>query len=624
MADEETAEERLRALELEVARLREERAEAVSQGAMLKTLLDDIARRRQVEGKLAEAETWLDLAQQAGRVASYTFDFTTQKLEWSPSTQALYGLSPTDEPTLDRWLAAVHPDDRAAVEAVATAALATHVDVDHRFRIVRQDGGVSWIQDRGRVLFDDEGQPSRLVGINIDVTELVTLEREAREGRERLRLALSAGALACWDWNLGSGAVRWDSQLEEYAGVREFGGSFDSFWGMVHDEDKPAVRKALDRSMATGEDYRVEFRMVRPDGSVRWTHTQAKVVLDESGAPTHFVGIDGDITERRKAEAALHDSRLFLETVLAASPDCIKVVETDGRLSYMNVNGQNILEIDDLDTVIGQQWSSLWPERSRGTIDIAMRRALAGEHYRFEEECPTAAGTMKWWDVSVAPVLGADGKVERIVSISRDISDRVRAKEQLQLLNAELHHRVKNNLATVQALARATLRSSNEPRQFEATFSGRLEALGKTYGLLRSGQAAAQLRDLVESELNPFGGSSERISYGGPDVHLSSDAAVSVGMILHELTTNATKYGALACSDGRLSVRWSLDEAANVVRVEWEERHNGVPVGRAVEPGGFGSVLIDRLVRQLGGTISRQWGSEGLTLGLDLPGLCQR
>lgn len=616
MNSDETILRRIAELEAELERLRRARLSIARDGTMLKLLLDDIARRRHVEADLRQAQLWLTLAQEAGQVAAYTFDFATGKLDWSASTLALYGFAPDQEPTLEGWLNAIHPDDRAGAAAVASAALQRHQEVDQRFRIVRADGSFAWIQDRGRIVRHADGSPARLVGINVDVTDLIALEQSASGDSDRLRLALAAGRNACWDWDLVTGRVEWDSELATLTGIHDFGGDFQSFWALVHDEDKPKVRAALDHALASGADYSAEFRMVRSDGSIRWTATRARVVRDESGRPLRLVGIDSDTTEQRAAQAALLESRLFLESVLAATPDCIKVIEADGCLSYMNDNGRAAMEIADFAAVQGRRWSELWPADTVPRVEAALARALKGERSRFEGLCPTAAGTAKWWDVSVAPIVGEGGRVERIVAISRDISERRRSDEQIQTLNAELHHRIKNNLATVQALARSTLRNSRDMAAFGEAFFGRLEALGRTYDLLHARPEATTIRELVETELEPFGGASDRIAITGPELPVPAARAVALGMILHELTTNAAKYGALAAPEGRLAVAWGAQPGG--ARIDWAESAPDAALG-APGGSGFGSVLVDRLARQLGATIAREWRSEGLRVGITLP-----
>lgn len=611
---------RVAELEQQLENLSEQHADALADGAMLKTLLEDISRRRKVEHRLEQAQEWLRLAQEAGRVAAYSFDFAGELLEWSGSTLALYGFPPDQEPTIESWLAAIHPDDRVAASQVAERALQQGFDVDHRFRIVRPDGAILWVQDRGRILLGDNGQPQRLVGINIDVTELVELERRASENEERLRLALQADRQSCWDWDVASGCVTWDEGLARYAGLEsDFGGSFDAFWALVHEGDKQRLRAALDAALAGKSDYAIEFRMVRPDGGVRWTSTRAIVVRDELGRPLRMVGIDGDITERKRTEASLQEKEWFLESVLDPSTDCIKVVEPNGALTYMNRNGQRAMEIADFDQVVGRYWDELWPPESTELIRGAMERANSGETSRFEAFCPTAAGTPKWWEVSVAPIRSDDGRVNRIVSVSRDITERRESDERLRLLNAELHHRVKNNMAMVQAIARSSLRSAASTESFEQSFTARLGALAKTYTLLQADSDSASVGELVRTELEPFGRAAHLISLEGPDVPLPAAAAVSFGMIVHELATNAAKYGSLSRTDGALTVTWQVagEDSRSLLALVWTET-GGPEVGTPLATG-FGSKLIQRLVAQLRGKLERSWTSTGLIVKLTVP-----
>ena len=476
------------------------------------------------------------------------------------------------------------------------------------------------MEDRGRLLLDDAGQPERLVGINIDVTELIELQRRTAENEERLRLALEAEKQACWDWNIATGQVTWDENLGRNAGLEAgFGGSFEAFWALVYDEDKDQVRSALDAALAGESDYAVEFRMQRPDGSLRWTATRAVVVRDADGRPLRMVGVDADITQRKRTEAALLQQERFLQSVLDASADCIKVIESDGALAYMNLNGQCAMEITDFSQVAGRRWDELWPEDGAPLVRRAMDLARAGESTRFEAFCPTSAGTPKWWEVSVAPIFSEGSGVARIASISRDVTARREAEERLRLLNAELHHRVKNTMAMVQPIARATLRSARTPESFEQSFSARIEALAKTYSLLRAESDSAMVGDLIRTELEPFSRAAHLIEMDGPEVLLPAAAAVSFGMIMHELATNAAKYGSLSRKDGAIRVAWQVTEtkASRTLATEWVETDG--PQVQAPAQTGFGSKLIGRLVGQLNGRIDRRWDETGLTVTLTIP-----
>ena len=166
-------EDRVGRLEAEVADLKA----SADQASLVQMLLSDNARRRAAEEKLATAQEWIQLAQEVGCAAAYTFDFGKNELSWSASTYALYGWPATRTASVDNWLAAIHPEDRPAVQEVADAALSHGKPVQHEFRIVRADGEIRWIQDRGRVLVNEQGQATRLVGLNIDITDLKVAEQ---------------------------------------------------------------------------------------------------------------------------------------------------------------------------------------------------------------------------------------------------------------------------------------------------------------------------------------------------------------------------------------------------------------------------------------------------------------
>jgi len=165
--DSEQLKARIEHLEKEIERL----STTSDQTSLIQMLLRDNAKRREAEEKLALAQEWIQLAQEVGCAAAYTFDFATETLTWSASTYALYGWPANKAASLENWLSAVHPEDRKSVEAVASSALSQGKPVKQEYRIIRSDGEMRWIQDRGQVLVNEKGQALRLVGLNVDITE---------------------------------------------------------------------------------------------------------------------------------------------------------------------------------------------------------------------------------------------------------------------------------------------------------------------------------------------------------------------------------------------------------------------------------------------------------------------
>ena len=157
----------------------------------------------------------------------------------------------------------------------------------------------------------------------------------------------------------------------------------------------------------------------------------------------------------------------FLETVLASSGDCIKVLDLHANLVFMSEGGQRIMEVSDFNVIAGCPWSDFWHGSGNSAAKEAIATARAGGVGRFRGEAKTFKGNPRWWDVMVTPILGADGRPERLLSVSRDITPMMQSIAQLQaseaqtrLMSDELQHRVKNTLAMVQAIIRQTLRNS--------------------------------------------------------------------------------------------------------------------------------------------------------------------
>jgi two-component sensor histidine kinase len=211
------------------------------------------------------------------------------------------------------------------------------------------------------------------------------------------------------------------------------------------------------------------------------------------------------------------------------------------------------------------------------------------------------------------------------MSAAADVTERKRAEEQRLLLAREVDHRAKNALAVVQALLRLTPAREEETKRFASTVADRVAAVARAHGLLsRERWVGAELRALVEEELAPYATDARgRMRLGGPPVRLAVHAALSVSMLLHELATNAVKHGAFSAPGGQVEVAWARDPVSGELWLDWREI-GGPPIA-APPPfddrtgGGFGSRLIARTARQLGGSIEFTWDPAGLHCTLRLP-----
>jgi len=253
--------------------------------------------------------------------------------------------------------------------------------------------------------------------------------------------------------------------------------------------------------------------------------------------------------------------------------------------------------------------------RIMAAIESAIRD---GADYDVEYRVVLPSGDLRWLHArGRAAQTADDGGVRRLAGVSLDITDRKRAEERRKLLVNELNHRVKNSLATVQSIAAQTLRSVTSPAFFREAFESRLIALSQTHDLLtRESWEGASLREVFDAEAHAMAGE-DRVTFDyASDLRLNPKAAVALGMGIHELATNAVKYGAFSVPDGRVTVTWTLEP--DLLRLSWIER-NGPPVQPPARRG-FGARLLERgLAAELSGAVELTYDAAGLVCQMALP-----
>ena len=309
----------------------------------------------------------------------------------------------------------------------------------------------------------------------------------------------------------------------------------------------------------------------------------------------------------------------LLGAVLDQSLDCIKVIGPDGRLDFMNRNGRCAMEIDDFALVAGRPWWELWPEESAHLVQEAVARAQRGENHRFEAFCPTAKGAPRWWEVSVSPLTDEAGTLRGIVSVSRDITERVAAAELRAAAADEMKHRLKNAYTLAGALMTAAARGSPDRQQFAGEVLERLQQLGMAQALLLDPAAhgAVRLPLLLDQLTAPFCNDGCAFRIGAlPDIALGEEETRALALVLGELGTNSSKYGAIG-RGGSVDVAGEIAGATLLIR--WRERLAQAAPVEASPNGGNGFRLINRALAALGGGMDLSWKPDGPEVTLRLP-----
>jgi PAS domain S-box-containing protein len=296
--------------------------------------------------------------------------------------------------------------------------------------------------------------------------------------------------------------------------------------------------------------------------------------------------------------AAAFRERRFRE-LLDGLPAAIYTTDDAGRITYYN---EAAAALWGYRPTLGTSewcgsWKLYWPDgtplpHDQCPMAIALKenRAVRG----MEVVCERPDGTRVPFLSYPTPLHDETGKLVGAVKMLMDITERKRAEEQQALLVRELHHRVKNTLATVQAIMGSTARTSTSIEEFKDAMIGRIGALAKTHLLLNEESATVAFADILHSELDPFDdGSRKRIRLRGPRVEVTSRLAVSLGMAIHELTTNAAKHGALSVYGGKVEVRWKVLIEAKRRTLEFDWMESGGPEVAAPQRQGFGARLLD-------------------------------
>jgi len=328
-----------------------------------------------------------------------------------------------------------------------------------------------------------------------------------------------------------------------------------------------------------------------------------------------------DVTARTRLEDALKENERRLTALVQQATAGLVETDLDGRITLVNplfcqIVGRTEKELHGL-----RMHDITHPDDLAHSAELFTRLVTDGTGFELEKRYVRPDGSAVWVRNSVSPIVDAEGKVRSALAIVLEITAQRLVEAHRELLLHELSHRVKNTLATVQSIAAQTAQSATTVNGYRDAFMARLMALAATHNLLQVGAwRGAVLRDVVATELAPYEADAVRWTLTGGDVLLEPDTAVAFGMVVHELSTNAAKYGALSNERGRVDVSWTMSTKESKRRLHFVWRESGGPPVKAAGRKGFGTRLItDGLALQLDATIDLEFASEGVRCTIDVP-----
>lgn len=465
---------------------------------------------------------------------------------------------------------------------------------------------------------DESGNPTGALVV-ISETPWVQAERTQREGEDFFHAL--ADNISPFVWMADeTGSISWyNKRWYDYTGT-----TLDEMkgWGwrkVHHPEHVDRVVDKISQCFATGEEWEDTFPLRAHDGTYRWFLSRALPIRDaRTGKVVRWFGTNTDITEHL-AEA---ERNAQLAAIVSTSPDAIISLSTAGTVLSWNPGAEAIFGYT-ADEIIGRSERILFPDDADEEFKEKYRHLRLGEHVSRDSVRRRKDGTLIDVATNAAPMRGTDGRIVGFSAVLTDIRERKRVEKHLRVVMRELSHRTKNLLAVIMAMVRQTARHSNDVAVLQAELIQRLQSLSASHDLLVAQDwAGAPVEGLIQAVLQPFiGNSSQSLECEGPNVVVNAVAAQNLGLALHELATNAAKYGALSVTCGKVNVTWSIEPGEGgspILSLLWTEHS-----GPAVEPPrskGFGHVVIERVVAQaLSAQVGYEFPADGVRWSISIP-----
>ncbi|WP_445637525.1 PAS domain-containing protein [Nostoc sp. DSM 114161] len=407
-------------------------------------LVVDVTDLKHTEETLCKSKALLEESQLVARLGNWEFEIASQKIRWSKQLFELFGRDPAkSEPNYQEILQMYYPEDAGKLAQAIEQAISTGESYKLILR-ASPNGSTIYIEEIGHAEFNVDGKVIRLYGTSQDVTEreaALIKRQQAKEQLQRsetlLATAQKIAHMGSWEWHLAPQKQIWSAETFRIFGLNstQSAPTQAEFIEMVHPEDRPGLQKQLVEAIAKGKPFNLEYRIVRPDGSLRYLESKADVAYDPQGQTIRLYGAILDITERKILERELAYKQQLLDAFIISAPVGITILDDETRYLFIN---EALAQINGIPATahIGKTPWEVVPDIAPKQQQVFQHVLTTGEailDFELSGETPKLPGVIRTWLASYFPILSEDAKPIGIGIVVVEITERKRAEQMLEL-----------------------------------------------------------------------------------------------------------------------------------------------------------------------------------------------
>ncbi len=404
-------------------------------------IVQNITEQKQVEDTLRKTETQLNFVLESNNIGAWILNLTNHTAYHTLTHDNIFGYDKLHQDwTYEKFIEHVLPEDRKYVDDSFNEAISKQIDWKFECRVRRVDGEIRWISVMGSNQVNKEGNPTHILGIVQDITEQKQVEESSRRIEERLKLALHSASAGTWDWDMKQGKLTWSKELYNLFGLDSdnFTIKSDTWDQLLHPDDKNNAYLSIKEAVNEKIPYSDEYRIIHPDGQVRWISALGKTTYDDSGKADRMAGLCIDITERKQNEEKLHTSEKLLRSLANNLPNVVLFQmlgdwEGNRQITYISdaVCRVNEVSVEAVMNDANVLLSQMLPEYIPGLKMAEEKAGREGKivHYEFQSRLPS--GKIRWFELSsYITILSENLGMSEGVQI--DITERKQIEEALQ------------------------------------------------------------------------------------------------------------------------------------------------------------------------------------------------